>query len=69
MNAKRPPEEQGYDQWLQRDDVDTVAAMCRFFMKDDPVHQTLRKIADKLDELRRGRRNGIGRAPLCASNS
>jgi hypothetical protein len=51
MNAKRPPEEQGYDQWLQRDDVDTVAAMCRFFMKDDPVHQTLRKIADKLDEL------------------
>ena len=51
MNAKRPPEEQAYDQWLQRDDVDTVAAMCRFFMKDDPVHQTLRKIADKLDEL------------------
>jgi len=51
MNAKRPPEEQAYDQWLQRDDVDTVAAMCRFFMKDDPVHQTLRKIADKLGEL------------------
>ena len=25
--------------------------MCRFFMQDDPVHQSLRKIAGKLDEL------------------
>jgi hypothetical protein len=41
-----------YDQWLRRDDVDAVAAMCRFFMKDDPVHQTLRKIARELDERR-----------------
>jgi hypothetical protein len=41
-----------YDQWLRRDDVDAVAAMCRFFMKDDPVHQTLRKIARELGERR-----------------
>ena len=25
--------------------------MCRFFMRDDPVHQTLRKMAARLDEL------------------
>lgn len=43
---------QTYDQWLRRDDVDAVAAMCRFFMQDDPVHQSLRTIAAKLDELR-----------------
>ena len=43
---------QTYDQWLRRDDVDAVAAMCRFFMQDDPVHQTLRRIAAKLHELR-----------------
>jgi hypothetical protein len=48
--ALRP--EQTYDEWLRREDVDAVAAMCRFFMKDDPVHQTLRKIAAKLEELR-----------------
>jgi hypothetical protein len=40
-----------YDDWLRRPDVDAVAAMCRFFMRDDPVHQTLRKIAARLDEL------------------
>jgi|SRR6058998_3749842 len=51
MNARQPPDGQAYDQWLRRDDVDTVAAMCRFFMEDDPVHHTLRKIANKLDEL------------------
>ena len=51
MNFKRPPVEQTYDQWLRRDDVDTVAAMCRFFMEDDPVHYTLRKIASKLEDL------------------
>ena len=51
MNFKRPPIEQTYDQWLRRDDVDTVAAMCRFFMEDDPVHYTLRKIASKLEDL------------------
>jgi hypothetical protein len=45
------PSAQSYDQWLQQKDVDAVAAMCRFFMEDDPVHRTLRKIADKLDEL------------------
>src|SRR5215467_7128590 len=42
---------QSYDQWLQQKDVDAVAAMCRFFMEDDPVHHTLRKIANKLEEL------------------
>ena len=46
-----PPDGQTYDQWLRRDDVDAVAAMCRFFIEDDPVHHTLRKIANKLDEL------------------
>jgi hypothetical protein len=40
-----------YDDWLRRPDVDTVAAMCRFFTRDDPVHQTLRKMAARLDEL------------------
>lgn len=40
-----------YDQWLKRPDVDSVAAMCRFFMQDDPVHITLRNISAKLKEL------------------
>src|SRR5712691_4692508 len=51
MSAKTPLDDQSYDQWLRRGDVDAVAAMCRFFMEDDPVHHTLRKIAGKLDEL------------------
>src|SRR2546426_7146980 len=51
MGAKTPADGQSYDQWLRQDDVDTVAAMCRFFMEDDPVHHTLRKIANKLEEL------------------
>jgi hypothetical protein len=46
-----PPGGQTYDEWLLRDDVDAVAAMCRFFMQDDPVHQTLRTISAKLDEM------------------
>ena len=49
MNAV--PEAQTYDDWLRRPDVDAVAAMCRFFMRDDPVHQTLRNIAARLDAL------------------
>ena len=49
MNAV--PEAQTYDDWLRRPDVDAVAAMCRFFMGDDPVHQTLRNIAARLDAL------------------
>src|SRR5437764_816260 len=48
---KPPTEGQSYDEWLRRDDVDTVAAMCRFFMENDPVHRTLQKITAKLDEL------------------
>ncbi len=40
-----------YDQWLRRPDVDAVAAMCKFFTGNDPVHQTLRSIAAKLDQL------------------
>jgi len=48
---KTPFDGQSYDEWLQRGDVDAVAAMCRFFMEDDPVHHTLRKIAGKLEEL------------------
>src|SRR6266571_7204743 len=51
MDFKKPAAGQIYDQWLRREDVDAVAAMCRFFMEDDPVHRTLRKIADKLEEL------------------
>lgn len=51
MSTNAPPTAQTYDDWLRRPDVDAVAAMCRFFMRDDPVHQTLRKIAAKLDEL------------------
>ncbi len=51
MSTKAPLAAQNYDEWLRRPDVDPVAAMCRFFMRDDPVHQTLRKIAGKLDEL------------------
>ena len=51
MSAKTPVDGQSYDQSLRREDVDAVAAMCRFFMEDDPVHRTLRKIADKLEEL------------------
>jgi hypothetical protein len=42
---------QSYDEWLQQKEVDAVAAMCRFFMEDDPVHRTLRKIADTFDRL------------------
>ena len=51
MSGKAPPVAETYDDWLRRPDVDAVAAMCRFFMRDDPVHQTLRNIAAKLDEL------------------
>jgi hypothetical protein len=51
MSIEPPPGGQTYDQWLRRPDVDAVAAMCRFFMQDDPVHHTLRKISAKLDEL------------------
>src|SRR5437870_7827046 len=51
MGAKTPADGQSYDQWLRQDDVDSVAAMCRFFMEDDPVHHTLRKVASKLEEL------------------
>jgi hypothetical protein len=40
-----------YDDWLRRDDVNAVAAMCRFFMADDPVYHTLKKITSTLDEL------------------
>jgi hypothetical protein len=48
--AVQAPAPETYDEWLRRPDVDAVAAMCRFFMGDDPVHQTLRRIAGKLDE-------------------
>jgi hypothetical protein len=51
MSTKSPLATESYDEWLRRPDVDAVAAMCRFFTQDDPVHQTLRKIAGKLDEL------------------
>jgi hypothetical protein len=51
MKTGGPEGEQTYDQWLRRADVDAVAQMCRFFMQDDPVHQTLRRIAAKSDEL------------------
>jgi len=51
MSVKTPPAGQVYDEWLMRDDVDAVAAMCRFYMQDDPVHRTLHKIASKLDDL------------------
>lgn len=50
MSAKTSAVAQTYDEWLRRPDVDAVAAMCRFFMRDDPVHQTLRKIAARLEE-------------------
>jgi len=51
MSAEASTVPQTYDEWLRRPDVDAVAAMCRFFMRDDPVHQTLRKIAAALDGL------------------
>jgi len=51
MSAKTPADGQSYDQWLRRDNVDAVASMCRFFMEDDPVHHTHRKVAHKLEEL------------------
>ncbi|MCX7428431.1 MAG: hypothetical protein NTW96_22745 [Planctomycetia bacterium] len=51
MSGKAPPVAETYDDWLRRPDVDAVAAMCRFFMRDDPVHQTLGNIAAKLDAL------------------
>ena len=51
MSVKTSAVAQTYDEWLRRPDVDTVAAMCRFFMRDDPVHQTLRKIAARLEKL------------------
>jgi hypothetical protein len=51
MATETKPVWQTYDQWLRRPDVDAVAAMCRFFTMDDPVHRTLRKISAKLDEL------------------
>lgn len=50
MNIK-PSAGQTYDEWLRRSDVDAVEAMCRFFMEDDPVHHTLRKISSKLGEM------------------
>lgn len=51
MSSEAPPVAQTYDEWLRRPDVDAVAAMCRFFMRDDPVHQTLRNVAARLGEL------------------
>ncbi|MGA2031746.1 MAG: hypothetical protein ABSG68_05780 [Thermoguttaceae bacterium] len=51
MNTNASPVAETYDEWLRRPDVDAVAAMCRFFMRDDPVHQTLRKIAATLDKF------------------
>jgi hypothetical protein len=51
MSDKTSTAAQTYDDWLRRPDVDAVAAMCRFFMQDDPVHQTLRNIAASLDGL------------------
>jgi hypothetical protein len=51
MGTKTSAVAETYDEWLKRPEVDAVAAMCRFFMRDDPVHQTLRKIAARLDEL------------------
>jgi hypothetical protein len=51
MSTKPPVVAEIYDEWLRRPEVDAVAATCRFFKGDDSVHQTLRKIATKLDEL------------------
>lgn len=51
MRTVTLPAVEAYEDWLRRKDVDAVAAMCRFFMQDDPVHRTLRKIAAKLEEL------------------
>jgi len=51
MSGKPREAGETYDDWLRRGDVDAVAAMCRFFMGDDPVHQTLRNIAARLEEL------------------
>lgn len=51
MSTEASPVAQTYDEWLRRPDVDAVAAMCKFFTGDDPVHQTLRKIAADLDRL------------------
>ena len=43
-----PAAAQTYDEWLRRPNINAVArAMCRFFMRDNPVHQTLRNIAKK----------------------
>lgn len=36
---------------MRRGGSAAIEAVGRFFMRDDPVHLTLRKIADKLDEL------------------
>jgi hypothetical protein len=51
MSTNASPIAETYDEWLRRPDVDAVAATCRFFMRDDPVHQTLRNIAANFDRL------------------
>ena len=40
-----------YEQWLRRPEVNSVKEMCKFFERNDRVHQTFRKITTDLDSL------------------
>jgi len=40
-----------YEQWLRRPEVNHVREMCKFFSRNDRVHQTFRETTKDLDSL------------------
>src|SRR6476660_6726515 len=52
MTTRADTELEPYEERIRRGGDQAVRELCRFFMKDDPVHQTLRKIAAKLSDLK-----------------
>jgi hypothetical protein len=44
-------EEREFEQRMSAGGAEAVAEACRFFMGDDPVHKTLTRMAERLEEL------------------
>ena len=42
---------ESFEEKMRRGGGAAVQEMCRFFMRDDPVHTSLRRIAERLDKL------------------
>ncbi len=55
LDAARPPCENNsmepFELTMRRGGGAAISALGRFFMKSDPVHETLRRITSRLDEL------------------